>query len=134
MIKIRKHLDVRQSLHISSMGLKLPEDFSWVGLSPRYSLDEIAEARDLKTAFELGLIEVEITGDYQDAPNWYIDAFVDNVRVPEEILDKTEQKAVECIARLRKDAHPIVWTIVRPRLYMAELFHGNRPEVLESLS
>jgi hypothetical protein len=133
MIEIRKHPNVTASLHISGLGLKLPEDGSWVFISSRFSPSDIASSKDLKSAFELGLIEMRIVGDYRDAPDWFFKVYASGVRIPVEILENTEAVTLQEVHRLHSSAHPLMWCILRSGLFTAECSGNNRSAILNEL-
>jgi len=110
---------------ISGPKLRLPADHSWVVISVNYWTGDDAGSDDLYSAFERGLIEVKVK-DQSMYPDWYLNVIAPNVRIPEEFLEETEQAALEHLSRLRADAHPALWAILRRELFTRELSGRNR--------
>jgi len=133
MIEIRKHPDVEAALYISGLGLKLPEDHSWIIVSERFSEDEIESSQDLASAFNTGLIEMRIDGDYSNAPGWYLNAYTRAVHIPVELLEDNDLAVVQALQNLKAAAHPIMWAIVRIGLFEAEKQGQDRSTVLDML-
>ena len=133
MLKVRKHPNVRTSVHISSLNLRLPADGQWVSLA-RYPSSELEESANLKEAFERNLIEVEVVdSDYTSAPTWYLAAYTDAVRVPKEILEYKEADTLTALANLKKDAHPLMAFVLQATLFPEEVAGQNRPGVIAAI-
>jgi hypothetical protein len=132
-IEIRKHPSIRESLYVTGLGLKLPEDYSWVTLSGRFSADEVESSVNLKKAFQSGLVEMRVDGDYHDAPSWFLEPYAANVRIPMGLLDDNELAAVQKLGNLKAAAHPLMWAIIRSELFNRECLGKNRLAVLNVL-
>lgn len=133
MIEVRKHPDFEAALYISGLGLKLPEDHSWVFISDRFSVDEIEGSQNLANAFKERLIEMRVDGDYNDVPSWYLEAYAEAVRIPTELLEDNELAVIQKLRNLKAAAHPLVWAVVRSGLFSEESVGQGRSAVFELL-
>lgn len=133
MIEIRKHPDVTAALYVSDLSMKLPEDHSWIVISDRFSIDELERSQNLAEAFESGLIEIQVRGDYTDIPSWYLEMYKAVVRVPTELLDDDGSSVVQSLQNLKEDAHPIMWSIICLGLLESESQGQGRSNILNML-
>lgn len=132
MIEIRTPPRIESTVLISGLALRLPSDHSWVTLPTNYWVGDDEGSDDLFSAFERGLIEVNITG--QSAyPDWYLNVLTPNVRIPEEFLEEGESATLAYLSKLREDAHPAIWAILRREFFARELSGRNREYVVEFL-
>lgn len=129
MIEIRTPPSIESVVWISGLKLRLPSDHSWVALPVDYWMGAAEGSADLFSAFERGLIEVKIS-DQPLYPDWYLNVLAPSVRVPEELLEEGEDVALEHLSRLRVDAHPAIWAILRRELFTCELSGRNRERVV----
>jgi len=90
-------------------------------------------SEDLYSAFDRGLVEVRVTGQTV-YPDWYLNVLAPKIRVPEELLDESEEAVMEHLSRFREDAHAAVWAILRREMYSLEISGQNRTRVVEFLS
>lgn len=133
MIEIRKHPEVTAALYISDLSIKLPQDHDWVIISNRFSAEEIASSQNIAEAFQAGLIELRVTGDYSDVPEWYLATYAPVVRIPTELLQDNGLTVISKLQNLKEAAHPIMWAIVRSGLLYEESNGQNRPDVFDVL-
>lgn len=132
LIEIRTPTGIETTVWISSLKLRLPADHSWVAIPVSYWMSDDTGSDDLYSAFERGLIEVEIR-DQSVYPDWYLNVIAPNIRVPEEFLEEEESVALEHLSRLRADAHSAVWAILRREFFTRELSGRNRESIVEFL-
>ena len=132
MIKIRTPEGVETTVWISKLKLRLPANHSWVVIPVSYWMSDDTGSEDLYSAFERGLIEVEIKAQTV-YPDWYLNVLTPNVRVPEEFLEEDTDAAIEHLSKLREDAHPALWAILRRELFTRELSGRNREHVISFL-
>lgn len=133
MIDIRVAPEIKSSVHISELGLRLPGNHSWVVLSTNLWIGSGEGADDLRDAFEQGLIEVRVQ-DQEVYPDWYLDVIAENVRIPVELLEEGDEDAVvKRLTQLREQAHPAMWAVIRRALYVQELEGANRFAVIHYL-
>lgn len=129
MIEIRTPSGVESTVWISSLKLRLPANHSWVAIPVSYWMGDDAGSDDLYSAFERGLIEVKIEGQ-SVYPDWYLNVIAPNVRIPEEFLEEGESATLEHLSRLRADAHPALWAILRREFFTRELSGRNREHIV----
>lgn len=129
MIKIRTPEGVETVVWISKLKLRLPADHSWVAIPVSYWMGDDIGSEDLYSAFERGLIEVRVK-DQVVYPDWYLNVLTPSVRVPEEFLEEDTDAVIEHLAKLREDAHPALWVILRRELFTRELSGSNREHVI----
>jgi len=132
LIEIRTSIGVESSVWISSLKLRLPGNHSWVPVPDNYWVDDDEGSDDLFGAFERGFIEVRVTGQVL-YPDWYLNVLAPNVRVPEEFLEEGESETLAHLLRLRADAHPAIWSILRREFFTRELSGRNRERVIDFL-
>lgn len=133
MLEMRKHPNVRTSVHITGLGLRLPMNGQWVSLA-RFPFSVLEESDNLKTAFENNLVELKVIDeDYRSLPSWFLLAYADNVRVPKEILEGKEQDTFAALSRLKRDAHPLMLAILRTGLLQEEVSHQDRSKVVSAI-
>lgn len=132
MIEIRAPLSVETSVWISFPKLRLPSDHSWIVIPTDFWMGDDAGSDDFYKAFERGLIEVRVQGQSM-YPDWYLNVIAPSVRIPEEFLKEEEDTTLEHLSRLREDAHPAIWTILRREFFTRELSGGNRERIVKFL-
>lgn len=133
MIEIRKHSNITTSLYISDLGMKLPDDYSWVAISDYFSADQIESSKNLVEALKTGFIEMRVEGEYVEIPSWYLAMCAPAVRIPTELLDDDTYSAVQNIQSLRGAAHPVMWSIIQTGLLEAENQGQCRSDILNAL-
>lgn len=132
LIAIRTPPSVDSTVLISSLNLRLPANHSWVIIPTNFWTGSDEGSADLYSAFERGLIEVKVEGQFE-YPDWYLNVLTPNVRIPEEFLEEGDDETLSHMARLRKDAHPAIWAILRREFFTRELLGRNRESVTSFL-
>lgn len=128
MVEVRKALGIESALHISDINLRLPSDHSWIAVPDSVWAD--GGSVNLQRAFDDGLVDMRISGG-GDVPTWYLKGIEQHVRIPVELLDSLDEvEIVEKLNRIRKDAHPTVWEIIRRKLFALERRGDNRSKIV----
>jgi hypothetical protein len=133
LLEIRKNPEVRSTVYITDINLKVPADGSWMPIPITVTKNMLENSNNLKQAYEYGLIDINVQGSYSQVPDWYYDPYHNHVKVPVNILKGKEQDVLHIIEQYRKDAHPIMWYIIRTGLLIQEAKTFNRPLVLAAL-
>ena len=133
MLEIRKNPEVRSTVYITDVNFKVPADGSWMPVPITLSKTVLENSTNLRQAYEYGLIDINVICDYSNVPSWFYDLYRNHVRIPIHILKNSEYETIQIIEQYRKDAHPIMWYIIRCGLLVQELKLTNRPLVLAAL-
>ena len=133
MLKIRKNPEVRSTVYITDINLKVPADGSWIPIPITITKNILENSNNLKQAYEYSLIDIDVIDNYNNVPDWYYEPYRNHVKVPVHILKNEEKDTIQLIERYRRDAHPIMWYIIRMGLQVQETKTFNRLLVLVTL-
>jgi hypothetical protein len=131
MVEIRRHPDIRSAVYITGFDIRIPADGSWLEII-NYTKSKLEKLDCLKQAYEKDLIELR-TDNYDEVPSWFFDAYRGNVRIPNTLLKGDVIEVLSRVKKLKKEAHPIMWYILKSELFNIEMNNSARTLILSEL-
>jgi len=134
MLTIRKNPDVKSTVYITDVNIKVPADGSWIEIPITLTKSILESAANLRQAYDYKLVDIDVLGSYREVPNWFYEPYRYHVKVPIDILTNDNVETVlQVIEQYRKDAHPVMWYIIKTGLLVQESRKAARPLITAAL-